>query len=224
MSDDTTTVKLDDVSAWMTCLQAAASLGSNTTTGVSTEQRRAKASSSGSMDSQRCHSRSRSFPNGKAGTHSAGSLVGEPDDSVRVGLEVEPPGGMPFVPTVHGEPGHVWPVLQVGDDDLPRSLPDVRPIVVRCIAPHHVFAGLGSTRNRPRLSRYSARWQRPTTHTKTEARGRLRRSGGGVGHRDALLPAVVVIPQPPDERAALGALASGRHSRRTEAARDHPDR
>ena len=65
------------------------------------------------------------LPRRRAGAHRARVLARQPDDGVRMRLEVEPPGGMPLLPAVHREGDQVGAVLEVAEDD--RALLPGRP-------------------------------------------------------------------------------------------------
>jgi NADPH:quinone reductase-like Zn-dependent oxidoreductase len=104
---------------------AVLSRGSRTITGVSVDRRPAKESSCGLTAAQRCHSRSRSEP----AAARARALAGQPDDSLWVRLQVEPPRWVALVPAVHRQRHEVGTVLEVADDDaalVPGLPPDDR--------------------------------------------------------------------------------------------------
>ena len=97
---------------------AVPSRGSRTTTGVSVDRSPAQESSCGLTAAQRRHSRSRSDPSAARARTGRGCWPAQPDDSLRVRLQVEPPGWMALVPAVHRQRHEVGTVLHVADDDV----------------------------------------------------------------------------------------------------------
>jgi hypothetical protein len=57
------------------------------------------------------------FPDGSACADRTRVLVRQPNDSVWVRFEVEPPGWMPFVPPVHRKREEVRAIFEVSHDD-----------------------------------------------------------------------------------------------------------
>ena len=92
--------------------------GSKTTTAVSCGRRAAYPSRFLSSSRQRCHSRSRSSPHALFRAPRV-EPIGHLDDGLRVGLQVQPPGGLGRTPAAHRHRDQVGTVLVVADDDAP---------------------------------------------------------------------------------------------------------
>ena len=128
--------------------------GSRTITGVSVDRRTASASSLGSTATQRCRRRPRSSPP-LASADRARLLVRRSNDGVRVRLEVAPPRGMALVPALPRGRDEIRAVFEVADDDaalvpgLPTDGSEAQHAPPALLDVVH--------RNRPPLSRYSAR-------------------------------------------------------------------
>ena len=69
------------------------------------------------------------LPRARASAHRARMLARQPNNGIRMRLEIEPPRGMALVPAAHREHDEIRAVLEVADDDaafLPGLAPDGR--------------------------------------------------------------------------------------------------
>ena len=115
----------------------------------------------------------------RACAHQARLLVRQPNDGVRVRLEVAPPRGMALVPAVHRDRDEVRTVFEVANDDA-ALFPEFRPMVVRRSAPSRACStwstGTAATEPVPRAMNAPGRVHEPRRRV-------FRRPGCCIAHR-----------------------------------------